>query len=534
MDPLVWWTRIEGNTRELWILQENLPHRLTGNAHLRGTPAVHGSRICWVEEQADQARVRDYCDGKGRILDQTQRGHLLDPAVGGAGIAWTKFEDGSWDVVFQDGVSKTRYGEQKADDVVPVVGDTGIAWVQSHLMDVVVRATIPSRTEAITLPGTVVSNLVCRGDTLFWTSTRGPRSLAWICDADGPRHLTDDPASVDFLVDSLRGDPLPTVPKKSLAQGIWTRVYTKNKPYPRTTHATLQLDERRVLVFGGEIYDPVNSGKSLGLDNQTWVFDPGQKDWRQVDTPVELLPRCHTPMAYAPQQHKALLWGGATLNEDGRFRLLSDTWQFDTELMRWNQIQTENSPPPEADASLFFDSRGNRFLLYSRGDLWELSFPDKSWTRISAGPGPSPRASFSAAYDPINHRVLFFGGSNHPKYFDETWILDLSSYRWEEVVTRGHPSSRVRPALAYDSIAHRLVLYGGVRGPYSRRFEDLWEFDLEGQSQWRLIPPSGASPGPRGGFMGWAFDPSGNRFLLFGGRSGIIPHHNDTWWLEIR
>jgi hypothetical protein len=100
-------------------------------------------------------------------------------------------------------------------------------------------------------------------------------------------------------------------------------------------------------------------------------------------------------------------------------------------------------------------------------------------------------------------------------------------------VTPLHPSARVRPAHALHPKEHLVALFGGVRGQLSERFEDLWLFDMH-EERWILASNKDpSSPGKRGGFEGMSFNSESETFTLFGGRSDVAHHHNDTWQLRL-
>jgi len=305
-------------------------------------------------------------------------------------------------------------------------------------------------------------------------------------------------------------------------------------PLPRTTHATLGLDGGRVLVFGGEVWD--ESGKELqGLDNAIHLLDPTNHTWSRSIPERSPMPRCHIPLACDPEKGTVLLWGGAGMDDQGNFILLNDTWLLNAQTLTWMEVKNSAGeiPPPAADAAMVFDSCNDRFLLFLERGAWEFSTETSTWRRMNFPPGPAPRESITIALDPEERKVFFFGGGAGPRFFDDTWILDLKTNEWREIVTDIHPSARVRPAHALHPKEHMVVLYGGVRGQLSQRFEDLWLFDLHEES-WTLVNEKDpSSPGRRGGFEGMAFDPGTEVFTLFGGRSDEAHHYNDTWQLRL-
>jgi len=69
-------------------------------------------------------------------------------------------------------------------------------------------------------------------------------------------------------------------------------------------------------------------------------------------------------------------------------------------------------------------------------------------------------------FDPIHHQVVLFGGFAGPRaLFADTWTCDPARDAWGQVMgTGGNPPGRDFSALAYDTKARQLVLFGGLTG----------------------------------------------------------------------
>lgn len=70
-----------------------------------------------------------------------------------------------------------------------------------------------------------------------------------------------------------------------------------------------------------------------------------------------------------------------------------------------------------------------------------------AWQPLAAeGPAPAPRARHSAV--PLDsRRVLIWGGLDHKARFNDLWVLDIPTKRWQEVHAQGAPP----PARAHHS-----------------------------------------------------------------------------------
>jgi len=94
------------------------------------------------------------------------------------------------------------------------------------------------------------------------------------------------------------------------------------------------------------------------------------------------------------------------------------------------------------------------------------------------------------------------------------------------------PAFRSENGMVYDSVAKRIVMFGGfdshVAYATATRFNDIWEYDGATSTWYNVTPPSGAAPPPRGGHA-FAFDPTRRVVVMFGGWSPSQGFMNDTW-----
>lgn len=88
--------------------------------------------------------------------------------------------------------------------------------------------------------------------------------------------------------------------------------------------------------------------------------------------------------------------------------------------------------------------------------------------------------------------------------------------RWVQFDLPAGDHARFDSAIAYDSIAHRMLSFGGTTG-VGRASDELWAFDLTaGAETWTRLSLVGTGPGALFGQA--AFDTNNNRFvLLLGG-----------------
>jgi len=129
------------------------------------------------------------------------------------------------------------------------------------------------------------------------------------------------------------------------------------------------------------------------------------------------------------------------------------------------------------------------------------------------------------AYDATRHQTVLFAGNASGQPLNDTWAWNGELWTQSEDIG---PSARTGPALAFDSIRERVVLFGGLAGDGSTFFADTWEWD---GTEWTQMADTGPS-GRQGHAI--AFDSKIKRVVLFGG--GIVGDSlgrnqpfGDTW-----
>lgn len=161
-----------------------------------------------------------------------------------------------------------------------------------------------------------------------------------------------------------------------------------------------------------------------------------------------------------------------------------------------------DSPSPRAFSRMVYDptsgltilfggqsafDRGTQ-LTYETNETWV--FNGTRWTQRYPATRPLARSQHGMVFDTLRNRVVMFGGrtvsSVNFAIFGDTWIYQNEN--WSELHPASAPSSRVAPAMAYDPIRDRIVLFGGsVFGTDGRTLQpihDHWEFD---GSVWQKI-----------------------------------------------
>ena len=416
------------------------------------------------------------------------------------------------------------------------------------------------------------------GRTLEWAGA----SWRNLTPAVSPPALTNAAVAYDAHRDkivlyggSLRGAPQRDTWEWDGAAGTWTHIPTNGSPPPLSHHAmTFDAARGTVLLFGGR-----SSAPDYELQDKTWEYNGSTTTWTQLNPAVAPSPRWRPAMTYDGRRSKAVLYGGSSGENP-----TADTWEWDSLAATWQQMPAGDAPNARAGATLAFDSRRGRSILYGGRGWWGYaetwSWDGASWTRLADNGTPShhferdlvfdtargtailtgletdgetvgtwqwngetwtrsltptgPRqgdtnSTLRTAYDPARQTIVMLAsvwGWGEPDRM-ETWEWDGAS--WNKVAIQTHPTLRRKHTLGYDPVGRRVVVFGGVG------LNDTWEYDAE-QRTWREL--STASRPPARYYACLSADTHRERLVLYGGLEHANRGLNDTWewdghrWIE--
>jgi hypothetical protein len=205
--------------------------------------------------------------------------------------------------------------------------------------------------------------------------------------------------------------------------------------------------------------------------------------------------------------------------------------------VQWNQWSNSGPVPSSRYApSMAYDADAGNTVLFGgqanngRQDetwLWQGA----SWAKpLTMNPPPAKRNAAAMAYDALHKKVVLFGGeSTGLTELNDTWAWNGSD--WTDVTPPApqvSPSPREFSSMAYDSVAHTILLFGGLTfsGNNPVPVQDTWSFD---GTTWTLLAPI-TRPTARYG-MTLVSDPITGHVMMFGGNDGTAGDHflNDTW-----
>lgn len=300
-----------------------------------------------------------------------------------------------------------------------------------------------------------------------------------------------------FVYDSRRQESiLIAMPKIADARPVvvwswdglrWGRRFVQTlRPATIMQAAAYDRARSKTVVFGG-------MSNSNSSPRGTW--EHGARAWSERNPAVSPSPRWMPAMAYDERRRSTLLFGGfetaTNLDRD-------DTWLWNGSA--WLQLTSPIRPPARMGHAMVYDRIRGRVVLFGGmsserrvnlpGQTWEWN---GRWVQRATAASPSPRANPAMAYDPVRGRVVLFGGRiGRAGVLGDTWEYDGNT--WTQRVLATGPAPRAAAGMVYDEAARRIVLTGGTDGSWVPiAFRDTWAYD--GQ-RWTRLPSAEVSAMP--------------------------------------
>ena len=261
------------------------------------------------------------------------------------------------------------------------------------------------------------------------------------------------------------------------------------------------------------------------------------QQWRQIETGGPSARR-NAAAIYDRIADRIVLFGGRGSSGD-----LADVWTFDVATESWQSLPVEGAgPTARFSHNAVHDAHGGQLLIWSGrmldasgstllNDVWAFDLITNSWTNLATTTTvPVARYGTAAVFDPDTGTLVTFAGFTTLGRFDDTWRFDPLQRLWQDVTaTSPQPGERCLHAAAYDSQRRRMIMFGGQRG--NAALDDAWALDLS-TDLWTALPPAPETGGRK--FPAVAYDPKGDRFLVFGGERTDGTRGGDLWALDLQ
>ncbi len=308
----------------------------------------------------------------------------------------------------------------------------------------------------------------------------------------------------------------------------WTQRAPATAPAARSASMAWDAARQRVVLLGGVgqsgnpladtwEWDGVNWSASGNLpagwgglacsDAATVVIGNTRGElWRRAGTGWNVLHASPRPQVYSA----GLAWDDARAEAVCVEGYGNGTWTWNG---GWQQRSTTG---PSGRVGNAIAPRGNDVVLFGGLDSRYApiyGFYDETWTWNGQGwsqaaPATVPPPRIDHAMVGLGNSVLMFGGHGPIGELGDTWIYD--GVDWTQRQPVASPSSRRRPALAFDGTRQRAVLFGGVSQAVG--LGDTWEWD--GQNWHAFAPPGQPFPGSWG---------------MAATAAGVVMQQADTW-----
>ncbi|HKQ47859.1 MAG TPA: kelch repeat-containing protein [Phycisphaerae bacterium] len=280
--------------------------------------------------------------------------------------------------------------------------------------------------------------------------------------------------------------------------------------------------ERQVTVlFGGQL----SNGDEV---DETWEWDG--TNWAQITPAMSPSARAGHAMVYDSGRGVTVLFGGAAnaVTSD-------ETWEWNG--TNWTEKAPAVSPPARNAHAMAYDSARGRTVLFGGADAngllddsWE--WDGTNWSLKSPSNAPTSRLGHGMVYDSVRGETVLFGGIvdisnvNNLIFSNETW--EWNGTNWSQKLAATAPPPTFFSPMSFDSGRGKTILFGGVvaLNPTVASAES-WEWD---GLDWTLTHPA-ASPSARFA-QGMAYDSVRHLTVLFGGSDGIASN-DETWELNV-
>jgi MYXO-CTERM domain-containing protein len=329
--------------------------------------------------------------------------------------------------------------------------------------------------------------------------------------------------------------------------GSWTEVLTGTEtgiPGSRS-YASMVFDgtRSRLEMVAGMVTAANPAIGVVGLigSNEVWEMNPATLTFTDRSVAYQgPAARAYHAMAYCPATGKVYVAGG--LDPLMKVSALTDLWEWNGST--WNEVVTDQSPPPRIDGAMAYDPARRSLILFGGtswsspavpNDTWEWSASTRQWTQLVTNGSPDARWGHAMVTDTARNKILLFGGSgSNGAALGDVWEWDGATLTWTNrtpVTSSSVPAGRAYPVMSFDETRGKLVLYDGSRSlsVAGESTSAFWEWDVV-TGGWALRDPQDTLSDTSNVYA--VYDPARRRhvFLTDASVNGVF----QTWELDAK
>ena len=167
----------------------------------------------------------------------------------------------------------------------------------------------------------------------------------------------------------------------------------------------------------------------------------------------------------------------------------SETW----ELVGGSWVRRHTGDVTPSGGGMVYDTKAQEVQVLGAssptGTFDPVGWDGQRWVRHASAPTPPYRSECGLAHD---GRTLVFGGSAGLPQLGDMWAWDGAA--WSQLTPAVLPSARASPAMAYDVVRGKTLLFGG-RQTGGLLLTDTWEWN---GAAWTQLSPATSPPGSFG------------------------------------
>lgn len=217
---------------------------------------------------------------------------------------------------------------------------------------------------------------------------------------------------------------------------------------------------------------------------------------------------------------------------------LNDVFRYDVADDLWQQPSLTGTCPTRKDATLVYNSALDRLEHFAgydgspQNDFYVLPLSTLTWSVLAPTNTPSARYGHVAVYNPTDGYSYYFGGNdgstpylNTMHQYDDNGGSGAGSF----TAKLSGATAKEYATGALDDTNQKFYVFGGYGGSF---LNELHTYNIS-LNTWSTLSPSGTPPTARNGACS-CFDPVNSRLYVFGGYRNASPHEmNDLWYYDV-